>query len=106
MSEAVDPQRAAELVEAGDVDVLDVREPDEFAAGHIAAARNVPLASLSEQAGTLDRERTLLVHCQTGPRQTMAAAALEAAGYDVRLLSGGFEAWEAAGLPVEGELKT
>ena len=101
MSEAVDPPRAAELIEAGDVDVLDVREPDEFAAGHIGAARNVPLGSLSEQASTLDTARPLLVHCQTGPRQTMAAAALEAAGYDVRLLTGGFEAWQAAGLPTE-----
>ena len=101
MSEAVDPRSAAELVEAGAVDVVDVREPDEFAAGHIAAARNVPLGSLSEQAASLDRDRPLLVHCQTGPRQTMAAAALEAAGYDVRLLAGGLQAWQAAGLPIE-----
>ena len=101
MSEALDPRRAAELIEAGDVAVLDVREPDEFAAGHIGPARNIPLGSLSEQASTIDRDRTLLVHCQTGPRQTMAAAALEAAGYDVRLLSGGLEAWQAAGLPIE-----
>ena len=106
MSEAVDPLGAAELVEAGAVDVLDVREPDEFAAGHVPGARNVPLASLSEAAASIDRARPLLVHCQTGPRQTMAGTALEAAGYDVRLLSGGFEAWEQAGLPIEAEPKT
>jgi rhodanese-related sulfurtransferase len=106
VSEAVDPQRAAELIEARAVDVLDVREPDEFAAGHIAGGTNIPLGALSEQAAALDRDRTLLVHCQTGPRQTMAATALEAAGYDVRLLSGGFEAWRAAGLPIEGSEKT
>ena len=101
MSDAVDPRRAAELVDAGSVEVLDVREPGEFASGHIAGGTNIPLASLSEQASSLDPGRPLLVHCQTGPRQTMAAAALEAAGYDVTLLAGGFEAWEAAGLPVE-----
>jgi rhodanese-related sulfurtransferase len=101
VSDAVDPRRAAELVDRGDVDVLDVREPHEFAAGHIPPARNVPLASLSEQAASLPRDRALLVHCQTGPRQAMAAAALQAAGYDVTVLDGGFEAWLAAGLPVE-----
>lgn len=106
MSEAVDPQAAAALIEAGSVAVLDVREPDEFAAGHLPRSRNVPLGSLSEQAASIERDRPLLVHCQTGPRQTMAAAALEAAGYDVRLLSGGFEAWEQAGLPIERKQKT
>lgn len=100
MSEKVDPRRAAELIESGSVQVLDVREPDEFAEGHLPGARNIPLGDLTDEAATLDAGRAVLVHCKTGPRATMAATALGAAGWDVSELDGGFDAWSGAGLPV------
>jgi rhodanese-related sulfurtransferase len=80
--------------------IVDVREPDEFAEGHLPGGRNIPLGVLSDQAGTLEQGRALLVHCKTGSRAAFAATALRAAGWDVSELDGGFEAWRDAGLPV------
>jgi sulfate permease, SulP family len=80
--------------------VVDVREPREFAQGHIPQARLVPLPRLlGEPAEDLPRNRTLVLVCRSGRRSQRAAAALRAGGFDdVAVLRGGMLAWEAANL--------
>lgn len=82
--------------------VVDVREPDEFAAGHIPGAHNLPLsrfdpAQLPDAGG-----KALILNCAGGKRSAMALdrCAVAAAAVDTHL-AGGFGAWTAAGLPVE-----
>jgi rhodanese-related sulfurtransferase len=90
------------------VTVVDVRGPDEFIGplGHIATARNIPIAELesrlAELAG-LEREPIVLV-CRTDKRSATAARTLRAAGFtQVNVLRRGMEQWNETGLPVEGE---
>lgn len=98
--EQVDPQRAAELVAAGAA-LVDVREPDEWEAGHAPAAVHVPLGSLGDRLGKLPGDRTLVMVCRSGGRSQAAATALVGAGFAAVNLAGGMQAWQAAGLPVE-----
>jgi rhodanese-related sulfurtransferase len=83
--------------------VLDVREPDEYAAGHVQGALLMPLARTVEMATAagLPKDEPVYVFCRSGNRSLQAAQALVAAGYlDVRNVDGGILAWNAAGLPV------
>jgi rhodanese-related sulfurtransferase len=93
----VDPAEAARLIDEGAF-LVDVREPDEFAAGHAPGAVNMPLEQLDPDA--VPRDRLIITTCRTGRRGAKAAARLLAAGFDVRNLAGGMTAWAAAGLPV------
>lgn len=88
---------------AGEVTVLDVRPPEEFAAGHLPTARSMPLEQLSAQLDSLPRERPIVAYCR-GPWCVFAAEAvqqLRAAGFAAWRLSEGPAAWHAAGLPIE-----
>ena len=85
----------------GAVETVDVRNSSEFDAGHLPGAVNVPLGRLAERLGELPRDRTLVVHCQTGARSVVAASLLKARGFDVAHLAGDYAAWAAAGRPVE-----
>jgi rhodanese-related sulfurtransferase len=81
------------LVEADAVDVLDVREADEFAAGTIPGARNVPYRLLTT-ATDFSGDRPLVTVCETGPRAAVAASILQARGLDARPLAfGGVNDW-------------
>ena len=82
--------------------VIDVRGQAEWKAGHIAGAHNIPLGSLGERMESVDRTTPILVHCQSGARSAIAASVLEAMGFtSVANTTGGFQAWAAAGQPVE-----
>jgi len=84
--------------------VLDVREPEEFAAGHVPGAINLPQADLATRRDDLPRDAPLLLVCQGGYRSLRAAQFLKQAGFDrVVSVRGGTEAWRAAGRPVEAE---
>ncbi len=74
-----------------DVLLVDVREPGEFAAGHIRGATNVPLSELRDRLEELPRDREILVYCQSGKRSYDAARALAQRGFMVRNLLGGIE---------------
>lgn len=91
---------ATRLMNDGAV-VLDVREPAEFAAGHIANSRNIPVAEIDKRAGELPAGKALVVLCESGSRSARAAAALRRGGRaDVVCLDGGLAGWRQAGLPV------
>jgi rhodanese-related sulfurtransferase len=86
---------------AGDLRLVDVREPDEFAARHPAGAVNVPLTGLREALGRLPDE-PIAFTCRSGARSLRATQAAHAAGRsDVSNVTGGYIAWEKAGLPTE-----
>jgi hydroxyacylglutathione hydrolase len=82
--------------------VLDVRNPDEWAAGHIPGAILIPLPELHQRLAEVPHDRPCAVHCQRGARSAAAVATLDAFGFaDVHDVIGGFAMWAAAGLPVE-----
>jgi rhodanese-related sulfurtransferase len=97
----LDPRRVAELQAEGRTELIDVREPYEWAAGRIAGARHVEMADLAAEATSLDRDRPVVFYCRVGARSGMAAQAFRRAGYEAFNLSGGLETWVAAGLPLE-----
>lgn len=98
---AVEPAEAQRLLDDGAF-ALDVREPDEYAAGHVAGARLIPLGQLAQHLQAIPRDRTTVVICRSGRRSGEAVGLLQAAGLTGSLnLTGGMIAWRRAGLPVE-----
>jgi len=80
--------------------VLDVREPSESSEGAIENSTHIPLAQLSARVNELDRDKLVVVHCKGGYRSSIATSLLRRAGFlDIANLTGGFDAWKAAGLP-------
>ena len=84
------------------VQILDVREPYEWEAGHIEEAIHIPLGQLmaGDEKAQLDAGRPVVVVCKTGNRSELAALMLQARGYDAHNLEGGTERWVSAGLPI------
>lgn len=94
---------ATQLINREDALVLDVRDPAEFAGGHMLGAKNIPVADIEKRAGEIEKQksRPVIVLCNEGSRASKAAALLRARGFEkVVNLSGGFPAWQQAGLPV------
>jgi rhodanese-related sulfurtransferase len=96
---SVTPEEAVGRVDEGAV-LLDVREPDEWQAGHAPDAIHVPLAALAARLDELDQGTPIVAVCRVGGRSERAAAALLQRGFDAVNLGGGMQAWVAAGLPV------
>ena len=71
----LDPDRARALIDSGEVQLVDVREPGEWDAGRIAGARHVELEQLAAEANSIDREQPVLFYCRVGARSGMAANA-------------------------------
>ncbi len=95
-------QDLAQLLRDGTALVVDVREPEEFADGHVPGAVNLPLSSFDPAAVPHLGDKTVVLNCLGGKRSGMAldkCAAAQAA-IDTHL-AGGFKAWADAGLPVE-----
>jgi rhodanese-related sulfurtransferase len=100
----VDTVGATQLINREGGLVLDVRESAEYAQGHILGARNVPLSQLEKRAAELDKlkSKPVILCCASGNRSTRAVGLLRSRGIEkVFNLSGGFAAWQQAGLPVE-----
>jgi rhodanese-related sulfurtransferase len=96
------PQDVAALLGRGDeIQLIDVREPEEYEAGRIAGGRLVPLSDLGAQAATISRQQPVVFYCRSGSRSAMATEAFAGAGYDAHNLAGGLLDWAAAGLPLE-----
>ena len=99
----VDAERAKSLIDAGDVQLVDVREPYEWDAGRIAGARHIELERLAVEAGSLDRDRPVLFYCRVGSRSGMAASAFRRAGFDAYSMAGGVQQWADEGRPLDPE---
>ena len=80
--------------------VLDVRQPDEYEAGHVPGAVLVPLDQLEARLGEVPRDVPLYVICRSGARSAAAVGALAGAGYSATNVAGGTLAWIEAGHPV------
>lgn len=97
------PSEATLLINREDALVLDVREPGEYAQGHIPNAKLVPSAKLAERLGEFEKfkDRPVIVNCATGNRSGSACGVLRKAGFSkVYNLAGGIGGWQQAGLPV------
>ena len=96
-----DVAHAARAMADGTVQIVDVREPDEWAAGHIRGALHIPLGDLERRTGELDAARPVIAVCQSGRRSLIAAEQLIQRGFgDTASLAGGMNAWANAGHPV------
>ena len=101
LPEELGPEKVAELHEAGAIELIDIREQYEREAGHVPGSRHIELARLSQEAGSIDRDRPLVLYCRMGSRSAMALQAFKASGYDAHHMAGGLAAWAEKGLPLE-----
>jgi hydroxyacylglutathione hydrolase/adenylyltransferase/sulfurtransferase len=98
------PERVQALLgQDGAVQLIDVREPYEREAGHIAGSRHLELTELAAQASSIERERPVVFYCRVGSRSLMAAQALRAAGYEAYSMDGGLVRWASEGRPLSPE---
>ena len=99
----VGTSEAVRLINREKAVLIDVSEPAEYAAGHVAGSRSVPLSSLEVSKG-LPKNKALpvVVVCTTGTRAARAVTTLKKLGFaNARALAGGVDAWRAANLPIE-----
>ena len=95
---------AVQLINREKAVVIDVGNPDEFAAGHVGGAKNIPLAQLEEKLPAMVKNKALplIFLCPAGARAARAATVAKKLGYEQsQSLSGGLKAWREANLPVE-----
>jgi rhodanese-related sulfurtransferase len=85
----------------GSAVVIDVREPHEYADGHIPGAALMPLMTVPQRVDELPTDRTVYIVCAVGARSAQAAAFLASRGVDAVNVDGGTVEWVAAGYPVE-----
>ncbi len=95
------PREVSDLLGSSPVQLIDVREADEYVAGRIAGSRLIELGGLSAQADTITRDQPVIFYCRSGARSAMATEAFAQAGYDAHNMAGGLLEWDAAGLPLE-----
>lgn len=90
----ITPSEVQARLQSGDtLYMLDVREPNEWAAGHVAGALHIPVGQLSERRHELDPKRELIVMCRSGNRSGLACELLEEMGYQVTNMTGGLNDW-------------
>ena len=95
---------AVHLINREKAVVVDVCEAEEFAAGHVNGAKNVPLSQLEERLPTLVKNKAVpvVLVCASGARANRAVAVAKKLGYDkAEALAGGLKAWREASLPIE-----
>jgi len=101
---ALTAQGAVQMINRERAVVVDVREPEEFATGHAAGSRNVPLNQLEEKLPSAVKNKSLpvLLMCATGARAQRAVAIARKLGYEqAQAVAGGLKSWKEANLPVE-----
>ncbi len=97
----VNTTEAIQRVNRGEGVWVDLRPAEQFQAGHIAQARNMPLDEMQRKAGTLPKNKLLVLICEQGRDSARAIAELRRQGFaEVAALEGGMRAWNQAGLPV------
>ena len=101
---SVNTLEATQMINRQDALVLDVREQAEYAQAHILNSRGLPLSQIEARVGDLEKfkDKPVIVVCASGNRSSAAAAVLRKHGFSkVFNLSGGFAAWQQAGLPLQ-----
>jgi len=101
---SVNTLQATQMINRQDALLLDVREQAEFAQSHILNARGMPLSQIETRFGDIEKfkDKPVIVYCGSGNHSSAAAAVLRKHGFSkVFNLSGGFVAWQQAGLPVQ-----
>lgn len=101
---SLSPAQAVQLINREKAVVIDVCEADEFAAGHVGGAKNVPLGQLEERLPGMVKNKNVpvVLVCASGARANRAVAVAKKLGYDkAEALAGGLKAWREANLPVE-----
>ncbi len=84
--------------------LVDVRYPSEWLAGHVDGAVNLPEEDIADRVDELDRARPVITICRAGTRSAEAAEWLRGEGFDAQSLDGGMLAWKWAGLPIAGAI--
>jgi hydroxyacylglutathione hydrolase len=99
----IDPQSVEKLAD-GEVQIIDVRSPEEWRKGHLPGAIHIPLALLPDRITELDRSLPIVLQCQGGGRSSIATSLLQSEGLsNVSNLAGGYDAWVAQGFEVESD---
>ncbi len=102
--QGLSPQDMVQRMNRDKAMVIDVCEPDEFAKGHVAGAKNLPLGQLQDKLSQTVKNKSLplIMVCQAGARSARAAATARKLGFEnAQSLAGGLKAWQAANMPVE-----
>jgi len=95
----ITPEEVARRLRSGEpVMLLDVREPAEWADGHIRGSRNIPLGHLFLHLDELDKSREIIVVCRSGNRSGLACEMLAARGFNAVNMTGGLARWPDPGL--------
>ena len=90
----IEAKEVQERLEAGEqLDIIDVREPEEVVQGHIKGITHIPLGELPERIGELDSSKEYIMVCRSSARSGQATAYLEANGYQASNMSGGMLSW-------------
>ena len=96
-------EEVAPRVEAGEIQLLDVREPQEWEAGHAVGAVHIPMQSVPTRLGELDQSKPVACICLSGMRSAAVADHLRANGFEAYNVTDGFAGWFEAELPSEPE---
>ena len=98
------PLQATQLINREEAQIIDVRDADEFANGHLPNAKNIPLAKLAERVGEIEKfkDQAILVCCAAGMRSAKGCGEFAKLGFTkVNSLHGGVDAWVGAGYPIK-----
>jgi len=101
---SVNPGEATLLINREDAHIVDVREVDEFATGHLPEAKNIPVGKLAERAAELEKfkDKPIILCCASGMRSAKASGELKKLGFEkLYNLAGGVDAWVGAGYPIK-----
>ncbi|MEQ1822432.1 MAG: rhodanese-like domain-containing protein [Fimbriimonadaceae bacterium] len=103
MSKTISPSELKSRLDSGSrFQLIDVRSSQEFSAGHLPCAVNLPLEQVASRTADLNPHDPVVLVCQSGTRASMACQELRNRRDDVLVLTGGTTAWQEAGLPVVG----
>ena len=106
---SVGPVEATQLINREDAYILDVREADEYASGHLPEAKNIPTSKLADRVSELEKfkDKPIIVCCASGMRSSKACGELKKQGFEkLYSLSGGVDAWVGAGYTVKKGAKS
>ena len=96
----IDSVQLSAAIDSG-AKVVDVREPREYAAGHVPGAVNIPMGHLPGRLDEIDRSAPVYVICATGNRSSVMTRVLNGAGFEAFNVAGGTSAWIQSGRPIQ-----